>query len=642
LLLSAFAQDKPGTPYLFKTLPSYQQAAEEDNPIDVQHYDVSLHLDFSTQKIIGKALISIKPQAGADLFYLHLTKFDIDSISLNGREIRYSVQSDRIYFHQAPLDTAYLVQINYSGTPGNDGFGGFFFKDNWAYTMGEGLNSYPPSMLRCWIPSHDVPFDKATIDLHITVPQHLRAFANGTFISSENHADGTKTVTWQENHPIATYLVALAVGPYETFSIPYQSISGIDLPLEFYVYPEHLHIAQEDWKNITLMMGFYERAFGAYPFDRYSMAEANNRGAMEHQTMTTYSSQLVTGDHRYDYIVAHELAHHWWGDLITLGDWKDIWLNEGFATYSEALYFEHLFGKEFYQNYMNNLAEIYFRETARLGHFSIYNPDYLWGGTVYQKGAWVLHMLRWTIGDEAFWQTLNDYRQRYAYGNAVTTDFIRVAEQESGQDLDWFFDQWIFQPGCPDLDISWDFQKMNNDNYAAVISFEQKQWDQFRFQIPIEVSVETTNKVILDTLWLTDRLNSFTLELSSRPISISIDPNNWLLKHYDIISGPKPPGVTPEQFYLSQNYPNPFSIGQKSIIVFYVAQLNAPHPVEIKIYNILGREIKTLFNRQALGGFFKVEWDGRDEHGRPAPKGVYIYRLISNDSVIEKKMVLIE
>ncbi len=643
LFVHAFAQEKHSEASLFKSTTPRQFVAEEYNPVDVIHYDVSLVLDFMTKEIRGVADIDIAlTDTSAESFYLHLQNLDVSAATINGGDISFLRQADKIYFQGHKPDSTFRLSIQYSGTPANDGFGGFFFQNEYVYTIGEGLNSCPPSMLRYWMPSHDVPNDKATLDLHLTVPGDLQAFSNGLLISILDNGDGTKTFTWQENHPIATYLVAIAVGPYATFSIPYTSVAGRSLPLEFYVFPEHLETAREDWKNITQMMDFFERHYAPYPFDRYSMAEAANRGAMEHQTMTTYSSQLVTGDHRYDYIVAHELAHHWWGDLVTLGDWKDIWLNEGFATYSEALYFQSLNGDKFMQTYMDRLAEIYFREVSRRGHFAIYDPEYLWGGTIYQKGAWVLHMLRWTVGDDAFWRILKSYAERYAYDNAVTTDFIAVAEEESGRDLDWFFEQWIYQPGYPDIDVSWNRQRTMSGKFAVNIEIEQKQWDKFQFTVPLEILIITDEEPVLDTLVSAQQTSSFSVELDSRPISIEIDPNNWLLKQYDIIAGPHPPGVTPTDFYLAQNYPNPFAPGETSNILYYVARLNSPHPVSIKVYNILGREIRTLVDKSLQGGYYNTKWDGKDDAGRVVPAGVYIYRLQSDSKVIERKLVLID
>lgn len=614
--------------------------SEEANPIDVQHYDVDLVIDMTNKRLIGSVQLSIHiTDPHASSFYLHLISLTITNAIKNGQSISFSRSDDKVYFTIDSHSQDFILTLDYAGTPGNDGFGGFFFQNNYAFTIGQGLYSQPPSMLRHWIPSHDVPSDKATLDLRLTVPKELDAFANGRLIST-TIKNNTKTFYWQETHPIATYLIAIAVGEYVQLDMPFVSRNGKSLSLEFYVFPNDVNKAHRDWSNLPRMLTFYEQAFTPYPFDRYSMAQAYNRGAMEHQTMTTYSHELITGDNRYDYIVAHELAHHWWGDLVTLADWRDIWLNEGFATYSEALYFQHLFGNDYLGHYMEALSEIYFSEVTRRGHFPIYDPEYMWGGTIYQKGAWVLHMLRWTIGEQAFWSTLQTWAQRYAYANASIADFIVIAEEQSGQELQWFFDQWIYRAGYPDFDIAWDYQKNAEMGYTVTIDLQQQQWDKFQFVAPVEAQIQTSTKSLLDTLWSRSQQQEFQIDLDAAPINLIVDPNNWLLKQYDVVGTPSPPGVTPNDFYLAQNYPNPFLQGTKTEIFYQVAQINSPYALSIKVYNIIGQEVATLIDASLHGGLYNVSWDGKDNSGRLVPPGVYFYRLNSEQHYIEKKLVV--
>ncbi|MBN1560095.1 T9SS type A sorting domain-containing protein [candidate division KSB1 bacterium] len=634
------AQDKHATDLFF--LSKMPAAVEEINPIDVISYDVDMTLDLQNEKISGHVRMEIKLlDPTAPSFYIHLTTPRIAKAMLNGDEISFLHAADKVYFTLLSPAEDITLDIDYSGTPGNDGFGGFYFQDSYAYTIGQGLNSTIPSMLRHWIPSHDVPHDKATVDMRLTVPAALEAFANGSLVTSVTH-NSTKTVHWRETHPIATYLIAIAVGHYTILRSTYRSISGDSIPLEFYVYPEHAAAAANDWKNLPQMMGFFEHHFAPYPFDRYSMAEAFNRGAMEHQTMTTYSYQLITGDNRYDYIMAHELAHHWWGDLVTLADWREIWLNEGFATYSEALYFESLYGDDYLAEYMNALLEIYLAEVVRRGHFPIYNPDYLWGGTIYQKGAWVLHMLRWTIGEDAFWRTLQSWAHRFAYGNAFITDFIRLAEEQSSQDLDWFFDQWIYQAGYPDFDIIWDYRLNDKRTWSVTIEIRQQQWQNFPFRAPIEIEFEFAGGSRLDTLISSAAYQTFQIELQNEPYALHLDPRNWLLKQYDLIFSPSLPDAQPNDFYLAQNYPNPFVTGSQTSIVYQVAQMDSPHQMSIQVYNILGQRVSTLFDGPLHGGIYKAVWDGKDMAGRTVPSGVYFYRLQSAEKTYERKLVILE
>ena len=306
LCLPLQAQNK----YAFDFAPSLlknQTIKEQDNPVDVTHYDVEVSIDMQQQSIKGRANISLSLLDGATSFFLHLTSPQVTKAKINGQETSFQHALDKIYFTVDNPIPSINLELEYGGTPGNDGFGGFYFQNNYVYTVGQGLNSEIPSMLRHWIPSHDVPFDKATLDLRLTVPEDQDAFSNGVLISTDT-TGGQKTFHWRETHPIATYLIAIAVGDYVTLQKDYTSISGHAVPLEFYVFPEDVEKAENDWRNLPSMMEFFERQFSLYPFDRYSMAQAYNRGAMEHQTMTTYSYQLITGDNRYDYIVAHELA----------------------------------------------------------------------------------------------------------------------------------------------------------------------------------------------------------------------------------------------------------------------------------------------------------------------------------------------
>jgi len=591
--------------------------------------------------LTGRALLTIVfPITQLSQFDLDLIKLNVTAVSINGNGVSFKQTADKLYISKfLPADTI-LAAIDYQGTPTNDGFGGFFFTDNSVFTIGQGINSYPPSMLRYWIPSHDEPWDKALLDLQINVPTPAQAFSNGELVSFAQ--EGNRNIFhWREVHPIAPYLIALAIGEYSTLDYPYRSISGDSLSIQALIFPHDVDKAKKDLKNLAVMMNFFETAFCPYPFSNYRMVEANNRGAMEHQTLTTFSNQLLTGDNQYEYIVAHELAHHWWGNYVTLADWKDIWLNEGFATYSEALYFESLYGGNYLSLYMEHLAEAYFAEVSRRGHFTVYNPAYLWGATVYQKGAWILHMLRWTIGQDAFMRTLRNYAARYAYGNVLTADFISVAEEESGRSLSWFFDQWLHQPGFPDLDISWNFTAGADSAFDMTIDIEQRQWRYFQFSFPLMIEIKTKTTVVVDSLWLSDRLNHFRLQITEKPLELIIDPQHALLKQYDIVASPGSAALLPDAFALVQNYPNPFRKGEQTTIIFQAPEKDAPHFVDISIYNILGQKVKILYHQRIAFGIQTLSWDGSDDIGGILPAGLYFIRLSSENSVINNKILFV-
>ena len=636
----AYPDKSPGE-VLKKTL-----STTSENPIDVLHYDVNLNILPESRTIRGRTRLTLRPLATSDSdFHLNLIGLTVDSVLVNGKKETLQRQADRFSLpfpaDVSPQDS-FDVIVYYNGHPGNDGFGGFFFTDRFIYTVGEGLNTNPPSMTRYWIPCNDVPEDKATLDITITVPSPFIAVSNGELVQTTSLGD-QQTFHWRETHPIATYLIAIAVGDYAFFSDQYVSAAGDTVPLLYYAYPEHEERAREDWKDVGRMIAFFEQQFIPYPFDKYGMVEVPMRGAMEHQTITSYSSALVTGDHRYDYVVVHELAHQWWGDLVTLKDWRDIWLNEGFASYCEALYVEHINGGKALQAYMDNFATAYFREVGRFGHFPIYDPAYMWGSTIYKKGAWVLHMLRWTVSDSLFWQGMKIYASTFAYANASTDDFKNVFENLTGQNLDWFFEQWIYKAGFPRLQVAWEYVRTAENIYRVSVKITQAQQREELFRLPLEIAFETAQGTILDTIIVTGKENRFHFSLQDRPRDLIIDPNNWVLKKVDIISRPLPAGFQTNKLGLAQNYPNPFVIKkyEKTKITFQVPKINSPRHVSLIIYDVLGREIKRVVDKKLAEGLHTYYWDGRDEQQHPVPGGVYLLILSDGDEVLTRKISLL-
>jgi aminopeptidase N len=575
---------------------------------------------------------------------LDLVSLTVDSVFCDSQRVDFVRTRTRLYPEWQFSGGCHQVIVYYHGTPSNDGFGGFFFGDNYIYTVGQGIYSDPPSMFRYWTPSHDVPSDKAILDAHITVPSPLQAISNGLCLRIEENPDSTKTYHWRESHPIATYLIALAVGEFAVCQHPYVSTDGDTIPIEFYTYPERFNITTEDWKNLPQMMAFFESLISPYPFDRYSMVELPNRGAMEHQTMTSYSTNLVTGDHRFDYVVAHELAHHWWGNWVTLSDWREIWLNEGFATYCEALYMEFLHGEEEMISYMADLATLYYQEVQRLGFFSIYDPDYLWGATIYQKGAWTLHMLRWLVGDSCFFDTMREYGRSFGYGNSTIADFKLKMEINSGKDLTSFFDQWIYAASTPQLRVGWDYRQSGADTFDLKLRIDQTQSGGFFYSLPLEVEIQTESGAVLDTIVLQKDSEVFVLSVSPKPEVLIIDPRGWLLKEVDIFQEPLPEGFRAGELALAQSYPNPFlPDGEKSFVEIgvQIGLKHSPLPVSLKIYNVLGQEIETLVERKMSAGLYTFVWDGTDNRGDPVPSGLYFYQLKSPEKVLSKRMSII-
>ena len=624
---------------------SFSPDPPEITQTDILHYFVQLEILDLPSQIDAEVKITFKSNIqNLTSCILHLHGLNISNISSRQGLHNFQRQQDLLTIQlNQPLvkDDTLSLNVAYNGGPGDDQSGGYFSSSEFIFTVGEGLNSDPPSMTRYWMPCKDVPWDKATLKINITVQDYLYAASNGKLekITSDVNS-GKKTYYYSMAQPVATYLIAFAISTYQPFSNYYISDSNDSIEFIFYV-PENLRSAAEiDFSNLPKMMKVFIDRFGPYPFDRYGTAVAPMGGAsaMEHQSMTTYSTYLITGNNRYDPIVAHELAHQWWGDWVTLSDWGEIWLNEGFASYSEVIYLETVWTQKQIENYLLNNAVSYFDEVARRGYFSLADPDYYWGATVYKKGALVLHMLRNQVGDENFWHILKQYGSRYAYGNATISGFIDVVNEISGDNLDWFFDQWIYSAGYPELNLEWRAEKKSGKMFEVDVVITQTQEIDQIFKLSLEVSIVTLSDTINKQIEIISQTSSAKIIIPEAPITIIADPHHKLLLKTKYFSG-----VYPKHAELRQNYPNPFVKNiyfDRTTIEFVI--LKDRSPVEIKIYNSLGQEVRLLTSEVYPIGKHKLHWDGKDQSGNLLANGIYIYVLKTTDEIRKKRMVFLK
>lgn len=500
------------------------QLESTEHNFDVLHYSFDWTIDMLSESLQGKAVIKSKSLVSSlNQIILHLsTVMTVTQITQNQTTLAFTHADNllTIFLVQPPsLDQEFEIEITYAGTPQS----GLNFSSHNGQPIFWSLDE--PSEAREWFPSFDHPSDKATAELKVTVPQNVVVASNGTLTKSQVNPNGTTTFTWNEDSPIATYLISVAGTNYSTFSDTYTSGSD-SMDVKFYVYPEDLDNAQTDFSVTVPMIAFYSQLFGEYPFlgEKYGMVAIPGGTAMEHQTITSYPSQAITGNHQYDWLIAHELAHQWWGDLVTLADWDDIWLNEGFATYSDALWFEFLSGSNGLQSRMQTYKKIYFLHQGN--EHSVFNPPagHLFCEIIYEKAAWVLHMLRFVVGDINFKAILRKYALDFAYANATTPDFINVCEWVYGEDLDWFFDQWIYGLGYPSYQFGWGY-----NNGTVVVFVNQTQEDFPLFEMPVELKINLSSGAISKEIWINKKFNIYTFPLSERPSGILFDPNNWIL-----------------------------------------------------------------------------------------------------------------
>ncbi|KPL19636.1 MAG: hypothetical protein AMJ92_02500 [candidate division Zixibacteria bacterium SM23_81] len=511
---------------------------------DVLHYEINMHIDIPADSV-SMAAVFIDCRSQTDT----LTTVDldfygmiIDSVTVDDVSMSYTRQEDRLL---VPLGTSvsegdsFRVGVYYHGHPYSPGYFGLVIDPDVTFTMCE------PEGARLWFPCYDKPSDKATVDLNIGVPPGYIVASNGTLVETVVSEKTPLTIYhWSEDYPIATYLISLAISQYATFSYWYHH-DGDSMEIACYAPPAESANAAADFANLPEMLACYSGLFGLYPFieEKYGMATFPWGGAMEHQTCTSWGFPLP-GNQYYDWVVAHELAHQWWGDWVSPGDWRDIWLNEGFATYSEALWWEYLYGDWGLRSYMGEMQDYYlwWENSAYGERFPIYDPPpgRMFSSTEYEKAGCVLHMLRFAVGDSNFFDILRTYGTTFAYGNAITDDFQEVCEVESGQDLDWFFDQWIYDQGYPEYKFVWSFESQGMKGYEVNVSVAQVQENAPVFNMPMELRIVTALEEIMDTIVVDQASEVFQFVIQDEPLSVELDPKHWLLCEKEEIHATEP------------------------------------------------------------------------------------------------------
>jgi aminopeptidase N len=469
-----------------------------------------------------------------------------------------------------------------------------------------------------WFPCKNDVTDKIdSIDILIKAPKGNLAASNGRLVSIESVDDEWNIHHWHHGYPIATYLVCLAVTNYEAYSDWYKRSETDSLEILNYVYPESLASAQQKTPNTIVSMGFFEKLFGIYPYpdEKYGHAQFGWGGGMEHQTM----SFMVNFD--YD-LIAHELSHQWFGNMITCGSWHDIWLNEGFGTYATALYQEKYYPaawKSWKNSTIANVTSsakgsVYCQDTANDNQ--LYNQR-----LVYNKGALVLHQLRWVIGDEDFFQTMWNYAHdpKLRYGSAVTSDFIEHAEAVSGKDLADFFETWIYGEGYPTYTFD---VEQTDPQYATLILSQLPSHESVTcFNMPIPVLFSGAER---DTLIIFDN-NALEQNFSFSPgftiKTVTFDPDRWLVcKQKSLFVGIE----ETENDYFLNVFPNPFKN-------FVNVKFRLPEKATWTLSDISGKVVKT--------GKLSTH-EGKSNITLPdLEQGVYIIRFHSGNRVITKKLL---
>jgi aminopeptidase N len=492
-----------------------------------------------------------------------------------------------------------------------------------------------PFLAHYWWPCKDGPGDKPdSVAVDITIPDTvvagipMVAVSNGV-LQGVTAAGGKKTFRWRHRYPIVPYYVMAAVSNYRDFRQTFTGRQGEQFPMDYYVFDEHLAAAQQGVADMPQVMGAFSDRFGLYPFraEKYGMTQLGYYGAIENQTNTIINNMGTS----YFGVSVHELAHMWFGDMITCRDWHHGWLNEGFATYAEALWAEHTGGRAAYLSYIQNF-QFYSGGTLYLQNIS--DPFGIFVSIIYDKGAMVLHMLRGVLGDSLFFRSLSAYAANpsFLYGHATTEDFRGVCESVSGRNLAFFFDQWVYDQYYPAYGYNW---RQNTLTGEVTVNVTQTQGSQGRravFEMPVRLKLlfqaggDTTV-----TVWNNQQAQSYLLPVGRPLTSVQFDPEMWILRSVTVgVDEGARPGV-PDRVALHANYPNPFN--PSTTIRF---DLPAEVPVRLAVYDMLGREVALLADEQLSAGSHEVRFDAAN-----LASGVYTCRLTAGSTVRTRSMMLV-
>jgi len=498
-----------------------------------------------------------------------------------------------------------------------------------------------PFLAHYWWPCKDGPGDKAdSVWLDITIPDTtmagypLAAVSNGD-ISCITHGGEKNTYHWRHRYPIVPYYVMVAISNYRVFQEIYTGPQDESFPLIYHVFDEHFEDSQAGVAQLPEAMTLFSEYFGAYPFaeERYGMTQLGFYGGIENQTNT------IIGQMSPDWlwVAVHELSHQWFGDLITCQSWHHGWLNEGFATYCEALWEEHTGGQ---QAYLNHLRSVKYTQGGTLYLQDDSDPFNIFISIIYDKGAWVLHMLRGVLGDAPFFQCLSEYASdpTLRYGHATTEDFQAVCESVSGRDLEFFFDQWVYDERYPAYEYSY---HQDPASFSTSVTLRQVQSDygwREVFEMPIPLRFYFAGgKDSTITVWMAEREFHGQYDFSEPLAGMLVDPDDWILKTAGLVVGvDEEAEPLPNRFALRQNYPNPFNAG--TTIPYRLTQED---DVRLEIANIAGQTVTTLVDGRQGPGLHAVRWDGRNGSGQAVGSGIYLCRLTAGERHSSRKMLLL-
>ena len=507
--------------------------------IDIKHYVFKLSLSDADNEITGTTLVTLSfKEAGMQNFRLDFINktsarkdkgMVVDAVSVNNAAVNYTHKNDELIISLPAPSTknqTITFTIQYHGIPfdglriGNTKLGDrSFFNENW------------PNRGRHWLPIVDHPYDKATSEFIVKAPSHYKVVSNGLLMEESELSNSTRLTHWKQSVPVSSWLFVLGVAD---FAVKYvDEFRGKSI--QTWVYAKNREAGFYDFDEPTKkVLEFYSNYVGPYAYEKLANIQTPSvNGGMETSSAIFYGEDLVTGkrDERTRNVVIHEIAHQWFGNAITETTWDDAWLSEGFATFFTLLFIENEYGKEEYTKGIIKARKSVYDMSVKMPNFSIVSErtaekEDVTSGITYQKGAWVIHMLRNLMGEKNFKKGIQNYYAKYFNANTNTDEFRAEMEKVSGKDLKLFFKQWLYQPINPTINASWTY---NASTKKLQIRLNQAQ--QFLYNVPVEIGYykKGANTPTILTMNLKDKDQAFSFPLATAPEKLELDPRALLL-----------------------------------------------------------------------------------------------------------------
>lgn len=494
---------------------------------DAIHYDVTISLPDTGSFIRGRTVATLR-RSGAerDTLALDLSGLAVEEVTASGTSTSFRHDDGKLFIPMPASSDAgdqLEVAVTYSGHPDDGLIIGrnvhgqpTAFADNW------------PNRARYWFPSIDHPSDKARVTFTVQLEEgdDRQVIANGR--RATTGSDGAWT--WSTDASIPTYTMVIGVAEFAIDTVGEACTQEGCIEVSTWLFPPDRERGAASFTRADEMVSFYSDLIAPFPYEKLAHVQSATRyGGMENVTAIFYPEGAIAEGRDLEWIVAHETAHQWFGDAVTEADWHHLWLSEGFADYFGALFFEHADGVERFSEIMENARQTYLQSTAvqqpivnpaQDNLFSLLNPNN------YDKGAWVLHMLRRQLGDDDFFEGIREYYASNEHETVLTEDLQRALEEASGRSLDRFFQQWVFKPGHPQLQIEWAWH--GDDVELRIRQIQPPEWPAFEF--PLSLELHLANDTVRTLVDIDERTESFTIPASERPMSIDVDAQGDLLK----------------------------------------------------------------------------------------------------------------